>query len=259
MNIEKMKVLRLFCVPLFYLLLTFSSLLVIAQSSDEDYPDLKEDSVQEEFFTQKKDWFHPLQDQRKLPEQEKKSLKKNKSFWYADYDFRNDGDIKVEGRDNTYVPLLQRTWFQTLIWLVIIGCFVAAIIWFLAGSQVNIFRKKDTKSTGGENQETMPEDIFSIHYQQEIDQAMKAGNFRLAIRLMFLEMLKKMAERNLIHFKQDKTNLDYLMQLQPTVFYKSFFRITRNYEYSWYGEFNISREVFDRVRDDFKQLERQIG
>jgi len=160
---------------------------------------------------------------------------------------------------NTYIPLLQRTWFQTLIWFVIIGCFVACIIWFLAGSQVNIFRKKDSTSVDDEDHEAMPEDIFSIHYQLEIDKAVKAGNFRLAIRLMFLEMLKKMAERNFIHFKQDKTNLDYLMQLQPTVFYKSFFRITRNYEYSWYGKFNITREVFEIVRGDFKQLERQIG
>src|SRR5690606_4231613 len=99
--------------------------------------------------------------------------------------------------------------------------------------------------------EEMPEDIFAINYQREIDKATAQRNYRLAVRLMFLRLLKSMSERNIIRYQQDKTNLDYLMQLHNTTYYKDFFRITRNYEYSWYGKFDVSEEAYRLIRKDF--------
>jgi hypothetical protein len=75
---------------------------------------------------------------------------------------------------------------------------------------------------------------------------------------MFLRLLKEMAEKNIIQYKQDRTNLDYLLQLQPTGYYHDFFRITRNYEYSWYGLFDISEDAYNKVKNDFTQFDLQI-
>lgn len=259
MIVEKNKIHSYIRLAVFCLLLSFFSSYVNAQSYEDDYSENKDENLKEEYFLQKRPWIRPLEDERKIPGNKKGQLKKNKAFWYADYEFKNEKDLPADTNSNSYVPLIHRTWFQTLIWLVIIGGFAAAVMWFLAGSQVNIFRKKENGTNRGEDGDTMPEDIFSIQYQREIDKAIKEANYRLAIRLMFLELLKKMTEKNIIHFKQDKTNFDYLMQLHSTVYYKPFFRVVRNYEYSWYGEFDISREAFDIVRDHFKQLERQLG
>ncbi|HMU47056.1 MAG TPA: hypothetical protein PKC72_11855 [Chitinophagaceae bacterium] len=243
----------------FCLLVTFFSSYVNAQSYEDDYSENKDEDPKDEYFLQKRPWIRPLEDERRIPDNKKGQLKKNKAFWYADYEFEKEEDLPLDTSSNSYVPLIHRTWFQTLIWLVIIGGFAAAVMWFLAGSQVNIFRKKESGTGRGGVDNTMPEDIFSIQYQREIDKAIKEGNYRLAVRLMFLELLKKMNERNIIQFKQDKTNFDYLMQLHSTGYYKQFFRVVRNYEYSWYGEFDVNREAFDIVREDFKQLERQLG
>jgi hypothetical protein len=98
------------------------------------------------------------------------------------------------------------------------------------------------------------EDIFAINYQKEIDKAAAAKNYRLAIRLMFLRLLKTMSEQNVIQYKQDRTNFDYLTQLMNTRLYNDFFRITRNYEYVWYGKLSVSDETYAVIKKDFDQF-----
>ncbi len=189
--------------------------------------------------------------QRHVPDSLIKKMLSDDDFWYA------NAEIKEEEKPD-YTPIGQRQWFQTLLWLIIIGGFAAAIMWWLAGSNIGLFRKKtQALQTTGE-EEPATEDIFAINYQKEIDKAEAAGNYRLAIRLMFLRLLKDMAQKNIIQYKQDRTNLDYLLQLYPTGYYNNFFRITRNYEYSWYGQFEVGEDAYRIVRNDFSQFDRQI-
>jgi hypothetical protein len=158
-----------------------------------------------------------------------------------------------------YKPLGQRGWFKTLLWIITIIGFAAIVGWYLASSNVGFFRKKDKKTADTVIDEEMPEDIFAINYQKEIDKAAADGNFRLAIRLQYLRLLKQMAERNIINYKQDKTNFDYMVELQPSSHYNHFFRITRNYEYSWYGKFDVSNEAYRIISTDFDNLGKQIN
>lgn len=196
--------------------------------------------------------------QRNIPAKDVKELQQQDAFWYANTDIKKEKPAQKK-LDNPYVPLGQQIWFQTLLWLLIIGGFAAAVMWFLAGSQVGLFRKRNKAApTKGETNE-IPEDIFAINYQQEIDKAARSGNYRLAVRLMFLRLLKNMSERNIIQYKQDKTNLDYLIQLRPTSYYNKFFRITRNYEYAWYGLFAINETAYQAIENDFKDFDRFLG
>ncbi len=194
--------------------------------------------------------------QRHLPDSLVTKMQQDDDFWYANAEIKDE--IKQEDHKSAYVPLSRRKWFQTLLWLLIIGGFAAAIMWWLAGSNVSLFHRKNKGllNTGEEELET--DDIFSINYQKEIDKAEANGNYRLAIRLMFLRSLKVMAEKNIIAYKPGRTNLDYLFQLHPTGFYNNFFRITRNYEYSWYGKFEVGEGAYKMIRNDFTQFDRQL-
>jgi len=192
---------------------------------------------------------------RTLPGSVVKKIQGDDDYWYANAQFKKE---KAKQEDASYVPLGQRSWFQILLWLIIIGGFAGFIIWYLAGNNVKLFRKK-TKAIDGEgHDEVETDDIFAINYQKEIDKAAREKNFRLAVRLMFLRLLKNLTEKNIIHYSQGKTNLDYLMQLHPTRYYKDFFRITRNYEYSWYGEFEVNEKAYYIIRSDFDNFDRQL-
>jgi len=215
------------------------------------------DNIKNDYFLKKQDFREDSSIvQRQVPDSLLKKMYQDDDFWYANSVIVEKDKPKYKEQD--YTPLGQQKWVQTLLWLVIVGGFAAVIMWYLAGSNVGLFRKKNKHiPTTGEG-ELVTEDIFAINYQREIDKAESGNNYRLAIRLMFLRLLKDMAEKNIIQYKQDRTNLDYLLQLHPTVYYNTFFRITRSYEYSWYGQFDVREEAYRIIRNDFKHFDRQI-
>ena len=75
---------------------------------------------------------------------------------------------------------------------------------------------------------------------------------------MFLHLLKNLSERNIINYKQDKTNFDYLSEVHSTSWYQPFFKVTRNYEYSWYGKFEINENAYRLIQKDFDQFKNQL-
>lgn len=163
-------------------------------------------------------------------------------------------------KQDDYKPVGNPGWLNALLWIIAVGGFVIVLIWYLSSSNVGFFRRKDSTTKVEETgEEEMPEDIFAINYQKEIDKAVAAGNYRLAIRLQYLRLLKNMAERNIISYRQDKTNFEYLFEMQQRPYYKEFFSITRHYEYSWYGKFNVSSEAYAVIQSGFTKLDRQVN
>lgn len=197
-------------------------------------------------FEEEKDTLHL----RTLPAVRVKQLQEDDDFWYA--------NASVEKEKPKSTPVTRRSWFQAILWIIIIGGFAAFLMWWLAGSNVGLFRRGKATIAEEPAEEEISDDIFGIHYSREIEKATQAGNYRLAIRLLFLRLLKNLSEKNIIQYKQDKTNLDYLSQLNSTRYYPGFFRITRNYEYSWYGKFEVKEEAYHVIRKDFDNFEQQL-
>jgi hypothetical protein len=201
---------------------------------------------------------------RKLPDNYIDKLKKDKDFWYV------EGTETPKTKDpqptnkkppreaKRYTPVSEKKWFQTLLWVIIIVGFGAALIWYLAGSNVGLFRKKAAPVTNPEGEEELSTDIFAINYQREIDRAASQGNYRLAVRLMFLRTLRHLTDRGIIRYTPDRTNFEYLSQLQPTGYYRPFFRLAQHYEYSWYGHFEVGDHAYGIIRNEFEQFDRQI-
>lgn len=199
--------------------------------------------------------------QRRLASGYTEELKKDDDFWYADKEFEKKKEKKEINKSPNpeYVPLMQRTWVQTLLWIIIVGGFAYAIMWYLMDSQVGLFRKKNVPVSNNDGMaDEMPEDIFAIKYQQEIDKALAQGNYRLAVRIHFLRLLRNLSDKSLIQYKQEKTNLDYLMELSSKTWYADFFRLTRHFEYSWYGQFEVQEETYRIIASEFNQFEKKL-
>jgi len=223
---------------------------------EDEYTDDEETGDEGVYFKDKDQYDSLSISQRNLPDSVKKAMQKDDAFWYANAEIEK---VKEEKTNNKkYTPLGQQTWVRTLFWMIIIGVFAAVIMWFLAESNIGLFRKKN-KIVKAEEEEIATEDIFAINYQKEIDKAARQANYRLAVRLMFLRLLKNMSEKNVINYKLDKTNFDYLLELHSTNYYKEFFRITRNYEYTWYGQFEINEDAYKIIRNDFDLFEKNLA
>jgi hypothetical protein len=192
---------------------------------------------------------------RVLPDSTLKKLRADDDFWYVTYPFEKEKEKKEEEPDT---PFLETTFFQTLLWLVIIGGFAAFVIIYLANSNVGLFRKNNKAIASGDEEYIETDNIFEINYQREIDKAINSSNYRLAVRLLFLRALKNLSHKNIIQYKPDRTNFDYLMQLHSTKYYNDFFRITRDYEYCWYGQFDIEPGKFSIIKNDFESFDQNL-
>ena len=192
---------------------------------------------------------------RKIPDSMVNRFKNHEDYWYANLPPQKKKEPKQE--DNK-APLARGSWADTLIWIVLIGGFIALLVWYLTSSNIRLFRKKTALINGTEEKE-LSEDIFEIPYEKEIRSAIASQNYRLATRLMYLRTLRELADRQLIQFRQEKTNSDYLFQLHNTKYYRDFFRLTRDFEYTWYGKFQLSPEAFSIVEKDFTNFKQQLS
>lgn len=196
---------------------------------------------------------------KKLPDTLVKRLQADNDFWYVNYEFNKEKKKKKQfDYDAKNGSLFQTSWFQTLLWILIIGMFVSFVIIYLANSHTGLFRRKDTIIHSDDEMAFITDNIFEINYLREIDKAISNGNYRFAVRLMFLRVLKNLSDTKMIQYTPDRTNFDYLMQLQSTGHYTDFFRLTRNYEYSWYGHFDIDAEKFSWIRRDFEDFDQKL-
>jgi len=232
----------------------------IVQPADEPILDENETTVaieetkpEPEYFLRKEftGGFTDTLKFRKLPDSTLQRFLDDDAFWYANASFKKKQPKQKQGGG-----FISSTLFQTLLWLVIIGGFATFLIIYLSSSNVGLFRRSRIINEETEEMETT--DIFAINYQKEIDKAIASNDFRLAVRLMYLKLLKQLADRNIIQYKHDSTNFEYLLQLQSTNMYPEFYKLTRNYEYSWYGQFEVDKEKFAVIRKDFDQFDRKL-
>lgn len=182
-------------------------------------------------------------------------MKKDEDFWYVNtVPERPEAPIR-----KMPPPRKDPEWVRNLLWVLVVGGFVVLLIWFLLSSDVQLFRRKPPVVERPEDEEEYTtENLFDIDYESALKRAVAAQNYRLAIRLMYLQTLKELALRNIIQYRQERTNSDYLMQLFQTAYYKDFFRLTRNFEYAWYGNFAVSPTSFEQIRQEFTNFKHRM-
>lgn len=229
------------------------------EEDDENYYDNSNDTL---YFLLKNDTTSLYDSSaftwRAVPDSVTDHLKNNDDFWYANKDLH---EKKKEGNSGSWVDkffykllrLLDNNTFRLVMWIIIILCFAAAILWFLSRNKMNIWAASKVAIVR-EKQDGEVDDIFTTDLKTEILKAEQKQDYRLAIRFHYLHLLKLLSHHALIKYTQDATNMEYLTQLYGRPFYREFFKVTRNYEYAWYGEIAVSGEQYRNVVSEFTEL-----
>ncbi|MDH7463030.1 hypothetical protein QEG73_17170 [Chitinophagaceae bacterium 26-R-25] len=136
--------------------------------------------------------------------------------------------------------------------------FLGALVYFLSSNKVGFFAPSNKNIDDQPEETDLGENIFILPYQDLLNKAVKDKNYRLATRILYLQTLKLLSENGIITFKPDYTNIHYLMQLNNTSYYNDFFRVTRHYEYVWYGKFEVTPEMYEKISRDFSTMQKKI-
>jgi hypothetical protein len=91
------------------------------------------------------------------------------------------------------------------------------------------------------------ENIHEINFDEGIDAAIAQHNYRFAVRLLYLKCLKQLSDSGQIRWEINKTNSNYVNELNNPEQRIAFNLLTRQFEYIWYGEFIIDEPVFKKI------------
>lgn len=119
----------------------------------------------------------------------------------------------------------------------------------------NIFRKKP--ETADIPYAESLKNIHEINFEKQIAEAVGKRNYKIAVRLHYLNALKQLSDAGLIAWQPDKPNSVYLHELRDIKYRDSFGLLTRQFEYVWYGDFPLGEQAFeniDRHFADFKTM-----
>jgi|GEM_PF-893986 len=143
---------------------------------------------------------------------------------------------------------LQR--IRIIIYIVLVVGLVLLLVFYLRQQGYRFSRKPVETGAAGVAEQAPGVDA----YEQQVQEAIAAGQFRLAVRYLHLQALRQLAERQLITLTKDKTNADYLRVLLQTPWHQPFASLTRDYEYIWYGEVDVNAAQFSRIHGQFRQF-----
>jgi hypothetical protein len=102
--------------------------------------------------------------------------------------------------------------------------------------------------------EEIEENIHESDLDAYIQQALQQGDYTLAIRLYYLAILKELSLSKAIRWKKDKTNRQYLQEMQQSPLSEPFREVTRIFERAWYGSRPVGAGEYRQMEPKFRFL-----
>ena len=131
------------------------------------------------------------------------------------------------------------------------------IVWgILKGDKGFLFFGKSVKNEI--NLIEQKEDINQINFDQLILSAIENKNYKLAIRYLFLKSLKLLSDNDIIEYKKEKTNYQYLAEIRDKQLAITFRETAHRFDWIWYGDFPIDEKLMDNSQHEFNKLFRML-
>lgn len=140
-------------------------------------------------------------------------------------------------------------WGRLLLYLGGIAIVIVLILLILKVDAFRVFYAGESAKMVRHN--VLDENIHEIDFEAEINKAVQKDDYRRAVRLVFLYALKTLSDRNYIDWEQGKTNHEYVAELKEETLRPGLDELSYYFDYAWYGNFSITREVFEKVNGKF--------
>ncbi len=184
---------------------------------------------------------------------DERSWEKSKSN--RDYSEASDPDkIKAETPDfNPDLNIDGLAWLKYPIIILLAALVVFVLVKIIGGKRNTTVSK--TKITLQDLDE-IEDDLREAGLDSLLERALGQGEYRMAIRILYLMILRDMDEMSWITFRKDKTNFNYVMELGSRPERRPFTDLTKRFEIIWYGDGPFSEgdyQEISRIYQDYLQ------
>lgn len=169
-------------------------------------------------------------------------IKKPEPITLPDIDSPNidTPDVNVPDVDP---PTISAEFWKMLLVLLLIAGLIFGLYWYLKNRQPS----DKTIQQNVEN-DWNPTVISKTDLELKLDTALAREDYRECVRIYFTFILKELIQKNWIHWKKDKTNHHYIMEVASRPNSDIFRECVRIYDLVWYGEYEINKSVFELLQ-----------
>jgi len=145
------------------------------------------------------------------------------------------------------LPDVDLTFSQSL-WRVLLFILLFAVIFVVAYLIIKNHKPADKKVLIEVEDEWNPEVITKTELELRLEEAMEKEDYRECIRIYFTFILKELIRKSWIHWKKEKTNHHYVLEMSKQKSALSFNECVRIYDLVWYGEYNIDSDIYELLK-----------
>ncbi|MCT4581840.1 MAG: hypothetical protein N4A35_10515 [Flavobacteriales bacterium] len=138
----------------------------------------------------------------------------------------------------------------------LLAVFLGFIIYILF---INTTISDEGKSIKEVKLEKAPVEIAKSELELMLEKALANKDYRLAVRIYFIFVLKDLSEKKWITWKKEKTNISYLMEMRGKKQYELFNESVSIFELVWYGNYTITDKDYDAIEPKFKTLLKELA
>jgi len=131
----------------------------------------------------------------------------------------------------------------TLIFIAVAA--LTLVVWYLWRYQPWLFHRQETLAQDGDE---AVDNIYGVDFDAALAQALAAENYREAIRVVYLQTLKTLADARLIDWQPFKTPSQYVRELAAPASAPAFRSLTAHFLRVRYGNFPATRALYDDVQ-----------
>lgn len=147
---------------------------------------------------------------------------------------------------------------QVIFYIICIATLSYAILRLLNIDASGLFQAKTRQAIIPGQPGGTEENIHEIDFKAALAEALQAGAYNTAVRLLYLSALKELSTRELIHWQAGKTNYQYQQELNMPQLQAPFRRLGQLFEYAWYGNFSISERHFHQAQSMYRSFEQNL-
>lgn len=145
---------------------------------------------------------------------------------------------------------------EQIAWWILILLFVVAVclvVYFLVKTRPELFKKEKKLPLA---YEVIEENIYAIDFEKELTEALATNNFTLAIRIVYLQTLRYLADQKAIDWQIYKTPTEYTYELKAAHLKAPFRTFTNHFLHVRYGNLDAGREGYEWMRTLQEQLQK---
>jgi hypothetical protein len=185
-----------------------------------------------------------------------KELSKDTDYTETFKEFDKKDKPKKEEKRKERNPI-QLPSLKPVLMVLVIGL-LSFLIFLVLNKFFKFFDERVTNDELKVTVENLEDNIHKADFEHLLNQALSKNEFKLAIRILYLKIIKLLSDNQHIIWKREKTNGHYVRELSSGKLGKTFAFLTLAYEEAWFSNHSVDKNKYELISKHFLTFINQL-